>query len=97
MVINILQERLKIGVIKPSHGLYQNLWYLVKKSTPEKYQLVIIIVELIHSTIKNTNLLLSINEFSEKFAGYTIFSLIYFVSDYNQVELDKESQILQHL
>ena len=31
-VIDMLQERLKIGVIKPCHDSYQNPWYLVKKS-----------------------------------------------------------------
>ena len=45
-IIDILQKRLKIGVIELCHGLYQNLWYLVKKSTPEKYWLINIIVEL---------------------------------------------------
>ena len=36
-VIDMLQERLKIGVIEPCHGPYRNPWYLVKKSTPGKY------------------------------------------------------------
>ena len=35
-VIDMLQERLKMGVIEPFHGSYRNPWYLVKKSTPGK-------------------------------------------------------------
>ncbi len=33
-VMDMLQERRKMGVIKLCHGPYQNLWYLVKKSIP---------------------------------------------------------------
>lgn len=39
-VIDMLQERPKMGVIEPCHALYQNPWYMVKKSTPGKYRLV---------------------------------------------------------
>ena len=45
-VIDILQERLKIGVIKPCHGPYRNSWYLVKKTIPGKYGLVNVAGEL---------------------------------------------------
>lgn len=36
-IIDILQKRLKIGVIEPYHRPYRNLWYLVKKSSSGKY------------------------------------------------------------
>lgn len=36
-VIDILQQRLKMGVIELYHGPYRNLWYLVKKTTQGKY------------------------------------------------------------
>lgn len=39
-VIDMLQERPKMGVIEPCHALYQKPWYMVKKSTPGKYRLV---------------------------------------------------------
>ena len=45
-IIDMLQERLKIEVIKPCHGPYRNLWYLVKKSTLGKYWFVNVAVEL---------------------------------------------------
>ena len=91
-VIDILKEKLKIGLIEPCHGPYQNSWYLVKKSTPGKYQLVNVAVELNQITFRDANLPLSANEFFEEFAGCAISSLIDFFSNYNQVELDKESQ-----
>lgn len=43
-------------------------------------------------TVRNANLLPSADEFFEKFAGYTIFSLIDLFSGYNQVKLDEKSQ-----
>ncbi len=79
-VNDILQERLKMGVIEPCHGPYQNPQYLVKKSTQGKYRLVNFAVELNRVTIRDANLPSSADEFSEEFAGCTISSLIDFFS-----------------
>lgn len=51
-------------------------------------------MELNQVIIKNINLLLSSDKFSKKFSNYTIFFLINFFSDYNQVKLDRKSQNL---
>ena len=51
MVINKLQEKLKMGVIEPYHGFYENRWYLVKKDIPKKYRFVNVTVELNRVTI----------------------------------------------
>ena len=32
-IIDMLKKWLKMGIIEPYYGLYQNPWYLVKKST----------------------------------------------------------------
>ena len=63
----------------------------MKKSTSEKYRLVNIIVKLNRVIVRDANLSLSANKFSEEFASYSISSLIDFFLDYNQVELDKKS------
>ncbi len=55
-VIDMLQERLKMGVIEHYHGPYRNPWYLVKKSTPGKYRLVNVAVELNRVTVRDANL-----------------------------------------
>ncbi len=83
-----------MGVIEPYHAPYQNPWYIVKKSTPGKYRLVNIAVELNRVTIREANLRPSADEFSEEFAGCTISSVIDFFSFYNQVELNEESRDL---
>ncbi len=81
-------------VIEPCHSPYRNPWYLVKKSTPGKYCLVNVAIELNQVTLRDANLPPSGDEFSEKFAGCTISSLIQFFSAYDQVELDEESRDL---
>ena len=90
----MLQERLKIRVIEPYHGPYQNPWYLVKKSTLGKYQLVNVAVKLNRVTIRDTNLPPSADEFSKEFSSCAISSLIDFFSGYDQVELGEESRNL---
>lgn len=90
----MLQEMLKMRVIKPCHSPCQNLWYLVKKSIPEKYWLVHIRVKLNWVIIWDGNLPLSINKFFEKFTSYIISSLIYYFSSYDHVELAEESRDL---
>ena len=64
-----------MGVIEPSYGLYQNSWYLVKKSISKKYRFINIAVKLNQVTIRDANLPLSTNEFSEEFTSCTISSL----------------------
>ncbi len=49
-------------------------------------------VELNGVTIKDANLPLSADEFSEEFSGCTVASLIDFFSGYNHVKLDKGSR-----
>ena len=90
----MLEERLKIWVIEPYHGLYRNLLYLVKKSTPKKYRLVNIAVELNQVSVRDANLPSSADEFSEKFIVYTIFFLIDFFLGYNQADIHEESRDL---
>lgn len=87
----MLQERPKMGVIERCHSLYQNSWYLVKKKTRGKYCLVNFAIELNQVTGRDNNLPPLVDEFSEKFVGCAISSLIEFFSAYDQVELNEES------
>lgn len=91
-VIDMLWERLKMGIMELCHGPYRNSGYLVKKSTPGKYRLVNVAVEFYRVTIRNANLPPLADKFSEKFAGCAIMSLIDFFSGYDQVELDDKSR-----
>lgn len=90
----MLQERLKMSVIKSCNCPYSNPWYLIKKTIPDKYLLVNITIKLNQVTIKNANLPHLVDKFSKKFADYTLSSFIDFFLGYNQVKLDEESRDL---
>lgn len=83
-----------MGIIESCYGPYQNRQYLIKNSTPGKYWLVNVKVELNRINIRDVNLPTSINKFSEKFAGCTISFFINFFSAYDYVELNKKSRDL---
>lgn len=90
--IDMLKERLRMGVIEPCYGPYRNPWYLVKKTKPGKYQFVNAAVEVNRVTLRDANLPPQVNKFSEEFAGYVIASLVDFFLGYDQVSLATESR-----
>jgi hypothetical protein len=69
-------------MLEPCHGFYRNLWFLIKKKDG-KYRLVNHAVEFNKVIIKNANLLLAVNSFSEEFADYAIIFLIDFFFGYD--------------
>lgn len=81
-------------VIEPYHDSYRDPWYLVKKSISGKYWVIKVLVELNQVTVRDANLPLSVDKFSEELASYIVLSLINFLSDYDQVELVEESNQL---
>jgi hypothetical protein len=70
-------------VLEYSKGLYKNLGFLVKKKKPGEYRLINLVIYLNAVTRRDTNLLLSINEFIDEFTGYYIISLVDLYSGYN--------------
>jgi hypothetical protein len=79
----MLKERLDRGVLEYSKGLYKNLWFLVKKKKPREYRLINLATHLNAVTRRDTNLPLSVNEFTDEFTGYYITSLVDLYSGYN--------------
>jgi hypothetical protein len=80
-------------VLKYCDSPYRNPWFLVKKKSG-KYCLVNAAIEINKHTVQDANLPLSVDEFSEEFAGCQMASLIDFFSGYDQVELDAKSRDL---
>jgi hypothetical protein len=68
VVIRMLQERLKNGILEYSDGPYRNPWFLVKKKSG-KYRLINAAIEINKRSIRDANLPPSVDEFSEEFAG----------------------------
>jgi hypothetical protein len=66
----------------------------MKKKKQKKYRLINAIIEMNRVTVKNANLFSSIDEFFENFADCAISSLIDLFSEYDQVELNRQSRDL---
>jgi len=90
----MLKERLDKGILKYSEGPYKNLWFLVKKKTLRDYRLINSVTHLNIITRRDVNLLQSVNEFTEEFAGYYIISLVDLYSGYDQMLLYFKSRDL---
>ena len=67
MVIRILKERIRLGLLENYNRAYKNPWFLVKKKSGA-YYIVDTIIYINKITIKDANLPPNIDEFSEDFA-----------------------------
>jgi len=83
VVIEILKNRVKKDIFKPSYDPYRNPWFLVKKKEKGKYRLINTAMEINRVTIRDTNLPPSVDEFFKEFTKYVIASLIDFFSSYD--------------
>jgi len=68
VVINMLRERIKNGLLKYCHGLYRNPWFLIKKAI-KGYRLINAAMEMNRVTIRDANLPLQTDEFAKEFVG----------------------------
>ena len=85
-VHEIVEDRLKAGTVERSWGPYKNPWFLVKKKN-RKHHLILAVQKINSVTIQNVILPPSADDFSEKFAGYPIISLLDFFFEYDQIAL----------
>jgi hypothetical protein len=70
-------------VLEYFKGLYKNLWFLVKKKKPGEYRLINSAIHLNVVIRQDTNLLLLVNKFADKFVGCYIASLVNLYFSYN--------------
>ena len=80
------------GVLEPSKGPYCNLAFLVNKKKPGEYRLISSVTKQNSETIRDAGLPPNVQEFSERFAGQVISSLMDFFACYKQVPLAEESR-----
>ena len=83
IVIEMLKDRLWFGILEYCKGLYRNQWFLVKKLEKIEYRLINAATDMNKVTIRDTNMLLSLDDFAENFARCQIVSLIDFFSRYD--------------
>ena len=91
-VIEMLNDRMKRGMLKRSESPYRNPWFLAKKKDKISYRLVNAAMEMNRVTIRDANMPPSADEFAEEFSGCAVASLVDFFSGYDQVELDPSSR-----
>jgi transposase InsO family protein len=80
------------GVLEPSKGPYRNPAFLIKKKNPGEYRLISSVTKQNSETIRDAGLPPNVEEFSERFAGQVISSLMDFFAGYEQVPLAIESR-----
>ena len=91
IAMEIIQEHFNIDLLEYCNSLYQNFYFLVGKSN-RKYQLINTAVFLNRVLVKDTNLPLSADEFSEEFGEIAVTLIVDLFSEYNQMPLAPESQ-----
>ena len=87
VITSMVRECIKIRVLKDCNGPYQNFFFLVLKENG-KYRLINAVVFLNKVSIKNINLLLLADEFSEEFSSMIISLVVDLFLGYDQVLLD---------
>ena len=92
IVIEMLRDRIKRGILKKYDGPYRNLWFLVTKKVANTYRLINAAMKLNSVTLRDANLPSNVDEFSEEFAGCAVASLVDFFSGYDQLTLDPKSR-----
>jgi hypothetical protein len=79
----MLRDRIKRGVLEKCDRLYQNPWFLVAKKVVHMYQLINAAIKMNLVILRDANLPLTVDEFSEEFAGCQCALLIDFFSRYD--------------
>src|ERR1700733_10322286 len=88
----MLRDRIQRGVLEKCYGLYRNPWFLVKKKVKSTYRLINATIKINLVTLRDVNLLLTVDEFSKEFARCYCASLIDFFLGYDQLTLDERSR-----
>ena len=83
VVIGIILERLNSRRLEPSYTAYYNPQFLVTKKNGRVYRLINNTTNINRVTIRDSNILPSIDEFANRFARYVFISLVDFFSRYN--------------
>jgi hypothetical protein len=93
IVIEMLQDRLRKGVLEFCDGPYRNPWFLVKKKLG-KYRLINAAMMINKVTKRDANMPPDIDEFAEDFSGMAMASLVDLYSGYDQIALHPEDRDL---
>jgi hypothetical protein len=92
-LVNLLKEKIQMGILKPSMAPYSNRWFTV----PKKFGALRFIEDMQPAnriTIRNKGSGPIVDEVAEAFVGHAIYSIGDFYSGYDQFQLAIESRDL---
>ena len=97
IVINMLQERINVELLKSCFESYRNLRFLIDKKIKNKYRMINIAMSMNEVIIRDANLLFNVEKFSKEFTRMCVAFLIDFFSEYDQIILIEKSRDLTAL
>ena len=91
MLMELLKQRVEMGILQPSSAPYSNRWFTIRKKNGTLR--FIQDLQLVNKvTIRNAGIGQTIYEFAEAFAGRSIYSVGDLYSGYDQFQLAMESR-----
>ena len=90
-LIELLKEKIEMGILEPSSAPYSNRWFTVPKKNGT-LRFIQDLQPVNQVTIRNAGVGPSVDEFAEAFAGRSIYSIGDLYSGYDQFQLAMESR-----
>jgi hypothetical protein len=94
ILIEMLQERIDRGTLEPGHSSYSNPYFLVGKKEGTSYRLINAAQWINKVTIRDSNTPPVAEEFSERYAGSKLITVMDLFSGYDQLPLHENSRDL---
>ena len=83
IVVNILQKRTNVELLKSYFESYRNSWFLIDKKIKNKYRMINVAMNINEVIIRDVNLSFNVEEFLKKFAKMCVAFLIDFFFEYD--------------
>ena len=89
--MDLLKEKVAMGILEPSDTPYSNRWFTVSKKN-WSFRFIQDLQQVNKVTIRNSGVGPVVDEFAEAFAGRAIYSIVHLYSRYNQFRLAVDSR-----
>ena len=87
-MIELLKEKVKMGIIESSNAPYSSRWFTVPKKNMS-LRFIQDLQPINKVMLRNAGIGPSVDEFSEAFAGRSIYSIGYLYSGYDQFSIGR--------
>ena len=86
ILMELLKQKVELGILEPSSDPYSNRWFTIRKKNG-MLRFIQDLEEVNKVTIRNTGVGSSLDEFTEAFAGRSIYSIGDLYLGYDQFQL----------